>query len=389
MNKKLTIADIADLISSKCGITKKEAEQFVKDFFAIAAEVISQGETLTIKGVGVFAPVWVGARTSVDVNTKESIEIPGHYKLSFTPDKTMKDAINAPFAAFTTEVIETVIEENENFDQAEEVKSDGQETAEEELSVEIDNKAEEYLLNEVVVPQEEQTEEKAEEQSEKNIDIDVKDIEEVENNNFNKQDSNSDYIIDEDKIKKEYRRRTRNGYISGFLTALIIVIIFICVWIFIIKDGKGVSISFSSFKITSVNEQNEEAMSNTEIINDEENNIESQVVETPKPLDDNTRELKEGPNKLEEVQNQPKEPIIETIERGKYLTTIANKYYGDKVFWVYIYRENDDRIWNPKDLKPGFKVVVPDAAKYNIDASNPESVKRAKELEKQILYEIE
>ena len=31
-------------------------------------------------------------------------------------------------------------------------------------------------------------------------------------------------------------------------------------------------------------------------------------------------------------------------------------------------------------MKAGFKVVVPDAAKYNIDSSNPESVKRAKEL---------
>ncbi|MBQ3576180.1 MAG: hypothetical protein IJA28_02035, partial [Coprobacter sp.] len=84
---------------------------------------------------------------------------------------------------------------------------------------------------------------------------------------------------------------------------------------------------------------------------------------------------------------RPKEPIVETITRGKFLTTIANKYYGDKVFWVYIYREN--KIWNPKDLQPGDKVVVPDASKYDIDASNPESVKKAKALEQQILYEIE
>ena len=81
-------------------------EQFVKEFFSLASEIISSGESLTIKGVGAFVPVWVEARTSVDVNTKQPIEIPGHYKLSFTPDKTMRDAVNAPFAAFTTEVVE-------------------------------------------------------------------------------------------------------------------------------------------------------------------------------------------------------------------------------------------------------------------------------------------
>ncbi|MBR4154779.1 MAG: HU family DNA-binding protein, partial [Paludibacteraceae bacterium] len=86
--------------------TKKESEQFVKEFFSLASEIISSGESLTIKGVGAFVPVWVEARTSVDVNTKQPIEIPGHYKLSFTPDKTMRDAVNAPFAAFTTEVVE-------------------------------------------------------------------------------------------------------------------------------------------------------------------------------------------------------------------------------------------------------------------------------------------
>ena len=101
MNNKLTVVDIADLVSAKSGMTKKESELFVKEFFALATEVISKGESLTINGVGSFIPVWVETRTSVDVNTKQPIEIPGHYKLSFTPDKTMRDAVNAPFAAFT------------------------------------------------------------------------------------------------------------------------------------------------------------------------------------------------------------------------------------------------------------------------------------------------
>ena len=33
------------------------------------------------------------------------------------------------------------------------------------------------------------------------------------------------YIQDEDEIQKEYKRRTRNGYIFGFLTALLLFVI--------------------------------------------------------------------------------------------------------------------------------------------------------------------
>ena len=33
-----------------------------------------------------------------------------------------------------------------------------------------------------------------------------------------------------------------------------------------------------------------------------------------------------------------KEPVTTTIRRGRFLTTIANEYYGNKIFWVYIYR---------------------------------------------------
>ena len=155
-------------------------------------------------------------------------------------------------------------------------------------------------------------------------------------------------------------------------------VVFILIWIFFINDGKGFSFSFSSFKISSVNEVEEQ-----QPLVIDENIVDSLVVE---PIEEKVDSMT---NITVNEENVVKEPIIETIERGKYLTTIAQKYFGDKVFWVYIYRENSGRIWNPKDLKAGFKVVVPDAAKYDIDASNPESIQRAKELEKQILYEIE
>ena len=393
MNKKLTILDIADLVSSKSGITKKEAEIFVKEFFSLASEVISSGESLTIKGVGVFVPVWVEARTSVDVNTKQPIEIPGHYKLSYTPDKSMRDAVNAPFAAFTTEVVELEMPEMVEIKE-QEIEKNNIDTA----------SVEEPIENEVTL------EVKEEEPIEMNIEIEQfeevhpENVEEVEEEQSNSEtpiidtdaENESEITVvsaltvlrDEEEIQKEYRRRTRNGYISGFLTAVVLFIIFISAWFFLFKGGEGISLSFSSFKVSSVREQPEEDKSEDIVINTQENNVDSIFVES-KETENVIAESAEVKTQINEVVTEIKEPVIETIQRGKFLTTIAEKHYGDKAFWVYIYRENSGRIWNPRDLKAGFKVVVPDAAKYGIDASDPESVNKAKELEKQILYEIE
>lgn len=382
MNNKLTVVDIADLVSAKSGMTKKESELFVKEFFALATEVISKGESLTINGVGSFIPVWVETRTSVDVNTKQPIEIPGHYKLSFTPDKTMRDAVNAPFAAFTTELVE-VSNEDGISDNAT-LSDDNSVVINEEFITDDTTLLDNDNVTEVVVEEETVVE--------RGVIVEEQKIEEPHDNAVEEQTNQTETIeedtqifipptkdnIDKDDLKKEFNRRTRNGYIGGFLTALVMFVVFILIWIFFINDGKGFSFSFSSFKISSVNEVEEQ-----QPLVIEENIVDSLVVE---PIEEKVDSMT---NITVNEENVVKEPIIETIERGKYLTTIAQKYFGDKVFWVYIYRENSGRIWNPKDLKAGFKVVVPDAAKYDIDASNPESIQRAKELEKQILYEIE
>ncbi|MBP3354544.1 MAG: HU family DNA-binding protein [Bacteroidales bacterium] len=358
MNSKLTILDIVDSVAEKSGLTKKETEQFVKEFFLLASEVISKGETLTIKGVGTFAPVWVDARTSVDVNTKESIEIPGHYKLSFTPDKSMKDAVNAPFAAFTTEIVDV--------EQEIEVKA----IAEEEVSEPVSD----VSVTEII---------ETEQQSEKEEPIEEEDVVEQTIQPVEQPKQEEDVIAvtkpqtpqySEWELEEEYRRRTRNGYIGGFITAIVIfLLLLLFLWWLFNRRGSDFSISFASFKLVAGNEQVIMGEDGQQVVDSVENKVDSLVVSV---------EESKAPIHI-------KEPVTTTIRRGRFLTTIANEYYGNKIFWVYIYRENQSRIWNPRDLPAGFKVVVPDASKYDIDASDPESIKRAKELERQILYEIE
>ncbi len=105
MNTKISLPELIDQLSRRSNCAKKEAEQFLKEFFSLAADTVVQGENLKINGLGQFRSVWVEPRASVNVRTGEPIEIPGHYKLSFAPDKTMREAVNAPFSCFIPEVL--------------------------------------------------------------------------------------------------------------------------------------------------------------------------------------------------------------------------------------------------------------------------------------------
>ncbi|MCM1450606.1 MAG: hypothetical protein NC082_09695 [Clostridiales bacterium] len=74
----------------------------------------------------------------------------------------------------------------------------------------------------------------------------------------------------------------------------------------------------------------------------------------------------------------------ETVGRRNYLATMSRKYYGRMEFWVYIYKENEDKLGHPDRIPSGTVVTIPSKAKYGIDANDPESIARAKKLSEQI-----
>lgn len=128
MNERLTIQDLIDLLAAKHSMTKKDAEAFVKEFFLLIEQALENEKTVKIKGLGTFKLVDVDSRESVNVNTGERFQIKGHTKVSFTPDATLRDTINKPFAHFETVVLNegTVLEDTpmEESDEEEAAVSD-------------------------------------------------------------------------------------------------------------------------------------------------------------------------------------------------------------------------------------------------------------------------
>ena len=116
---KITLSELADaLAKQKKSLSKKEAEVFVREVFETIRENLFVDEVVKVKGLGTFKSVRVESRESVHVNTGKRIVIDSHSKITFTPDKSLSDCVNRPFAAFETMILndETSTEEMERID---------------------------------------------------------------------------------------------------------------------------------------------------------------------------------------------------------------------------------------------------------------------------------
>lgn len=113
INRKVLLQELAEGLSRRKGISKKEADAFLRVVFEVIERYLESDKIVKIKGFGTFKLVSVESRESVNVNTGERIRIKGHTKISFTPDAVMRDQVNKPFAEFETVVL------NEGIDLAE------------------------------------------------------------------------------------------------------------------------------------------------------------------------------------------------------------------------------------------------------------------------------
>lgn len=97
--------DLAAILSEKHGLSKMEADKFVVTMFGLINDALSKDKLVKVKGLGTFKVVSVASRKSVDVNTGAPIVIEGRDKITFTPDTSLRDEVNKPFAQFDTVVV--------------------------------------------------------------------------------------------------------------------------------------------------------------------------------------------------------------------------------------------------------------------------------------------
>ncbi len=379
MNEKISFPDLVGLLSSKMNITKKEAETFLKEFFTVSTEIITSGEELRINGLGLFKPIWVEARGSINIQTGEPVEIPGHYKLSFIPDKVLREAVNAPFSSFSVEVlndhvpIEDMtavpsqdIDENNDICNTENVElQDSKEIREKEEEDEPIEPAHEYI----------QEDKSADEESSEST-VSSQEIEKFQEEII-QPESETKVEEKEEDCYEDYLRKSasRKSFWWGVLSAFGIIIICLAGGIFFMGNDSPYVVKIGEYTL-SLGKQSIDSRpmnNNPESVVLPENKDTLSEMEKDSVLKDSV--ISASPLAAPEVK-----PVIETIRSGVFLTTLARKYFGHKAFWVYIYEENKDVIKNPNQVPIGTRLTIPSASKYDIDANNRTSVENAKAL---------
>ena len=137
MNDKLTLQELIDLLAVRHQMEPQDADAFVREFWSLIEEGLKSENYVKIKGLGTFKLIDTEARESINIQTGERIEIQSHARVTFTPEASLRDLINRPFAHFETVVLNdaTTVEDLVEVD----------EKVEAELNVEAEQRDEEEL----------------------------------------------------------------------------------------------------------------------------------------------------------------------------------------------------------------------------------------------------
>ena len=386
MNTKITFVELVDMIAESTSTTKRVCELFVKELFATVSQALIDGETVKIKGIGTFKVTPVKPRKGVDVNTGDPIQIESHNKLTFTPDKSLAEAINQPFAQFETvtldddvtdEKLTAIDKKHPSVLPETPVEADDTDSLADEFpefhELMPTSEPDEFFVPEPIgspkpiqetkpepkpepIPEpkpepEPQPEPEPEPEPVKVVEPEkpkepqepVKLVEEPEpEDNFHRPEPRNAYTPTQEQIDSASAKSKLKLWLWPLLAVLALGALG---WlIFGGSNGKG-------------NSGNQKAES-------------SQVA----PVDSDTIIVAEESS-----------VITDTVTAQIVLSTLSDRYYDSPWFWVYIYEENKNIISDPNNVKPGTIVVIPPAEKYGIDANDPASLKKAQRLSWEIL----
>lgn len=365
MNNILTLANLETIIAERTGRSATEVRLFLKELFAEAAESLAGGaREVEIPGIGHFT-------------VAEDEDIP----VKYNPAKDLDKALNEPFSMFEpvelsdgisaddlaiadseTEVLEEIPSATE--DGADTEPTDIQETKEEDHSLDT--------FPEAIIE---------EEPAKVEIDTTPTPVPAEQTPEMEvKEQIPTPHHYDYPEYEKETERRFNPvlAYILGIVTGIIIS----CVAVYFIYP-KLMDDSFESLYADDEPyiETDIEAVETADETHSEPVTQEPQEAAspaTPSPMTEPEEKPTESTAEAAPAPQPTAGPVYDTVRPGYFLAKMAKKHYGVEEFWVYIYEENKAKIKNPNQLSNGFKVVIPPAEKYGIDAKNPASVEKAK-----------
>ena len=382
MNNRLTIQDLAGLLAEYTGKDKQSSEQFLREFIDVISEGVFTDKLVKVKGLGTFKIIPVEKRESIHVNTGERFLIPAHYKFSFLPDKDLREQVNKPFSFFET----TELQEDVDFTDLD-VDSGGLEDKEIETeSVEevipeektIQNPVEEPIL--VSQPELKPVLAQSEEFVVESVPVLEQEVQ------LDSSESNSTELPQEKKNETVYEPiqkksvRPKRSYKKAMIVLAIIssILLLFNAYLYFkcdfITEGNIVEPCVEKELVSNVDSQKDSVISIVEVDTivkvDSVESLQKEIIQEKE-----NKPIEKRPEVIAEVK----------IEPGSRLTVIALKYYGHKLFWVYIYEYNKAIIADPNNIPIGTIIKVPAPEIYNINRKDRATLERAAIRQTEIL----
>ena len=404
INEKVTMQDLANLLFEKHGMSKKDAELFIKGMFDLVEEALATEKYVKIKGLGVFKLTEVDSRESIDVNTGERIEIQGHTKVSFTPDSALKELINKPFSHFETVLLnegvqleDTKVETEEDVNEVVEPKvveekiitkvEEERNVPEEECITPVEETIVETVVPETEIVKEEEVVSEletpapvvnvvTEADDSQEVDDKVEDTETVEITELPvpeetisteeipeesvEEETNGPDVVEEEPIVSQPTPDKTNRGLVLITILLILIIIGGAYWLFFHPADNGV-------KEELIEKESIEKIDTIvkEVV--ETQPIDTVVVEKAATSEEKQPAVVKSEEKVASLSDTTAYVIVgtkttHTLQNGETIIRVALKYYGAKNFWPYIAKHNEKTIKNANNVPVGTKLLIPELA---------------------------
>lgn len=348
-NRVLVLQDIVKALSHETDTSEALCQSFVKELFAIVAERLMDGESVTLKGVGRFDVDGGEVRFVADPDTAaainsafdcfEAIELAD----DFDGDEPVAEDVT-PDAA-EEEAATTVDETTGTEDVADESPADGVEPEEKESQTDG--------LEESETDSEEEKEEDTAETDADNETVAEETAEEETEETAEEAEETVEEEYDDEPQPKRGGCRFAWGFLAGFVTAAVVAAVaWFCLFGVVKKpSSQPAVIADDTAKVAAADSDSTAAVE--------------------KPQEQSEKKTAEPEKESKKAEQTFK------VTNTAYLSNISRKFYGHYAFWVYIYLDNKDIITDPDNLPVGAELRIPAPEKYGIDKNNPESIRRA------------
>ncbi|MGI9491432.1 MAG: HU family DNA-binding protein [Geminicoccaceae bacterium] len=90
----MSFENLKSAVAARAGLSKAQTDQALSAFFDHLQASLSQGEKVSLPGVGQFEVAERAARQGRNPHTGETMAIPASKAVKFKPGKALKDAVN-------------------------------------------------------------------------------------------------------------------------------------------------------------------------------------------------------------------------------------------------------------------------------------------------------